>query len=80
MALHTVEVRGISIRRSCALYSVSVTCYRYSAKNSDENDLLAKALMTLSQQHRTFGFGLMYLHLRNVQGKVLNHKHVYDNF
>ena len=68
MAQHTVEVRGISIRRSCALHSVSLTCYRYSAKNSDANDLLANALVLLSQQHRTWGFGLMYLHLRNVQG------------
>ena len=77
MAQHTVEVRGISIRRSCALHSVSLTCYRYSAKNSDENDMLAKALVVLSQQHRTWGFGLMYLHLRNVQGKAWNHKRVY---
>ena len=58
------------MRRSCVLYSTSLTCYRYSAKNSDEHDLLAEALIAQSQLHRTWGFGLMYLHLRNFQARL----------
>jgi putative transposase len=77
MAQSAVQSHPISVRRSCSLFSVSQTCYRYAAKNKDENKVVADSLIALSLCHRTWGFGLMFLHLRNVQGKRWNHKRVY---
>jgi putative transposase len=77
MAQSAVEIRQISIRRSCQLFGVSQTCYRYAAKNKDENKVVADSLIALSLRSRTWGFGLMFLHLRNVQRKCWNHKRVY---
>ena len=77
MAQSAVEIRQISIRRSCQLFGVSQTCYRYAAKSRDENKVVADSLIALSLRSRTWGFGLMFLHLRNVQHKPWNHKRVY---
>lgn len=77
MAQSAVAVRQISVRRSCQLFGVSQTCYRYGARFRDENQVVANSLLALSYSHRTWGFGLMFLHLRNVQGKTWNHKRVY---
>ena len=77
MAQSAVEIRQISVRRSCQIFSVSQTCYRYAAKNRDESKVVSDSLIALSLCHRTWGFGLMFLHLRNVQGKRWNHKRVY---
>jgi putative transposase len=77
MAQSAVTVRQISVRRSCQLFGVSQTCYRYAAKSRDENKVVADSLIALSLRSRTWGFGLMFLHLRNVQHKPWNHKRVY---
>jgi putative transposase len=77
MAQSAVGARQISVRRSCQLFGVSQTCYHYAAKSRDENKVVADSLMALSYSHRAWGFGLMFLHLRNVQGKRWNHKRVY---
>jgi putative transposase len=77
MAQSVVDTRQISVRRSCQIFSVSQTCYRYAAKSRDENKAVADSLIALSLCHRTWGFGLMFLHLRNVQHKSWNHKRVY---
>ncbi len=37
----------------------------------------AGSLAALSYRWRSWGFGLMLLHLRNVQGKCWNHKRAY---
>ena len=60
MAQSVVDTRQISVRRSCALFGVSQTCYRYAAKNKDENKVVADSLIALSLCHRTWGFGLMF--------------------
>ncbi len=77
MAQTTIDTHSISIRRSCRLHSVSLTCWRYTPKQSSDNAQIQAALIVLSEAHKTWGFGLMYLHLRNVQGKPWNHKRVY---
>lgn len=77
MAQEVTKTRSISARRSCKLFSISLTCWRYSRKNDPENDQIARQLMILAQQHTTWGFQLMFLHLRNVQGHGWNHKRVY---
>ena len=77
MAKRAVEDKGISVRLSCWLFSISQTCYRYQAKLSDENAQIADWLVRLTYNQKNWGFGLCFLHLRNVRGFGWNHKRVY---
>ena len=77
MAGKAVAQKGISIALACRTFGVSETCYRYEGKCSDENQLIADLLVALTQAHRTWGFGLCFLYLRNVKGHPWNHKRVY---
>jgi hypothetical protein len=56
---------------------ISETCYRYSPILSDENEEIADWLERLTENKRSWGFGLCFLYLRNVQGYGWNHKRVY---
>jgi putative transposase len=58
-------------------FDVSETCYRYSPLLGDENEEIADLLLGLTAARKTGGFGLCFLHLRNVQGHPWNHKRVY---
>jgi len=69
--------QGVSIALACRTFGVSETCFRYSPKLSDENERIADLLAGLTQAHKTWGFGLCFLYLRNVQGHGWNHKRVY---
>ncbi|AKH21145.1 transposase [Sedimenticola thiotaurini] len=77
MARQAVEQRQISIRMACRLFGISETCYRYQVKLSGENAHIADWLLRLTTTHRTWGFGLCFLYLRNVKGYGYNHKRVY---
>ena len=77
MAQWAVEVKGVSIRQACANFSVSQTCYRYQPHLSDENERIADWLVRLTYNQKNWGFGLCFLHLRNVRGFAWNHKRVY---
>ena len=77
MAKKAVGKHGISIRLSCEVYGISETCYRYNSKLGDENGRVADWLLRLTQAHKRWGFGLCFLHLRNVKGFGWNHKRVY---
>ena len=77
MAAKAVEHRGVSIALACRAFGVSETCYRYSPLLSDENEMIADLLVGLTDARKTWGFGLCFLHLRNVQGHSWNHKRVY---
>ena len=77
MAETAVERRGISIALACRAFDVSETCYRYSPKLDDENEQIADLLLGLTTAKKTWGFGLCFLYLRNVQGHGWNHKRVY---
>jgi putative transposase len=77
MAKQTVETRKIPVRLACELFSVSETCYRYEAKGNAENELIAQWLVRLTDNQRTWGFGLCFLYLRNVKGFPWNHKRIY---
>ena len=59
------------------MFSISENCYRYQAKLRGENDQIADWLITLTHNQRNWGFGLCFLHLRNVKGFRWNHKRVY---
>ncbi len=77
MAKWAVQDKGISIRQACVSFTISETCYRYEAQHADENAVITDWLMYLTQWQRTWGFGLCFLYLRNVQGQGWNHKRVY---
>lgn len=77
MAITTVATKGIPIRLACQLFTVSETCYRYDAKRDTENEAVADWLLRLTENHRTWGFGLCYLYLRNVKSFGWNHKRIY---
>jgi putative transposase len=68
---------ALSIRHACHSFEVSQTCYRYQAKASEENERIADWLVRLTTAYRDWGFGLCFLHLRNVKGFGWNHKRVY---
>jgi len=77
MAKKAVAERGISIRLVCVAFAISETCYRYQPKTAGENALIADWLLRLTTTHRTWGFDLCYLYLRNVKGYGYNHKRIY---
>ena len=77
MARAAVARYGVTIRFICRCFNVSETCYRYEAKLSGENMLIADWLLRLTQTHKRWGFGLCFLYLRNVKGFGWNHKRVY---
>jgi len=77
MAHRAVMEKGVSIRLACEAFGISQTCYRYQAKLSDDNALIADWLLRLTYANRRWGFGLCFLYLRNVQGFRFNHKRVY---
>ena len=77
MAEKAVAERGVSIALAGRAFCVSETCYRYSPKLDKENERNADLLVGLTQARRGWGFGLCFLHLRNVRGHAWNHKRVY---
>jgi putative transposase len=70
MAETAVARRKASIALACRTFGVSETCYRYSPKLQDENEEIADLLVGLTESRKTWGFGLCFLHLRNVQGRL----------
>jgi putative transposase len=58
-------------------FRVSESCYRYQAKNNTENELIANWLIRLTDNNRSWGFGLCYLYLRNMKNYTWNHKRIY---
>ena len=77
MAGKAVAQKAVSVALACRTFEVSETCYRYNCKLTDENAEIADLLVGLTQAHRTWGFGLCFLYLRNVKGHPWNHKRVY---
>ena len=77
LAVKAVAMKGVSIALACRAFEVSETCYRYSPKLDDENEQIADLLLGLTKAKKTWGFGLCFLYLRNVQGYGWNHKRVY---
>ena len=77
MARSAVEGGRTNIRHACRTFEVSETCFRYQARASEENARIADWLVRLTTTYRDWGFGLCFLHLRNVKGFGWNHKRVY---
>lgn len=72
-----VDAGLTSIRHACETFDVSETAYRYVPRRLDEDALIADWLVRLTTTFRDWGFGLCFLHLRNVKGFGWNHKRVY---
>ena len=77
MARQAVQGGRTNIRHACQTFQVSETCYRYQAQASEENARIADWLVRLTTAYKDWGFGLCFLHLRNVKGFGWNHKRVY---
>lgn len=77
MAHKAVAKSRCSIRVACVTFSVSESCYRYQAKLSSENVVIADLLVRLTNYQRNWGFSLCFLYLRNVKGYPWNHKRIY---
>ena len=77
MAENAVQSRGVTIALACWAFGVSQTCYRYSPKPKPESERIEDLLIGLTKAHKTWGFGLCFLHLPNVKGHLWNHKRVY---
>jgi len=77
MAKVAVGNKRLNIRSACEAFTISETCYRYRAKLSDENALIADWLLRLTGRQRNWGFQLCFLYLRNVKDFPWNHKRVY---
>ena len=77
LAETAVTQKQVSVALACRTFGISETCYRYDPKLSDENERIADLLLGLTQVHRTWGFGLCFLYLRNVKDHPWNHKRIY---
>ena len=77
MANEVVQTRGVSVRVACRGCDISESCYRSTAKHDEQNQEIADWLLRLTDNNRTWGFGLCYLYLRNVKGFGWNHKRIY---
>jgi len=77
MAKSAQQKHGVSIKLACATFSISEACYRYKPRLEDENIRIADWLIRLTNAHKNWGFGLCFLHLRNVKKFSWNHKRVY---
>lgn len=77
MALKAVQNHDVSVALACRTFGVSETCYRYGRKLDGDNEEIADWLLRLTTVHKTWGFGLCFLYLRNIKGFGWNHKRVY---
>jgi len=77
MAKEVVALRGLPVNFVCRVFTISESCFRYESRTSAENAVIADWLMRLTDNNRTWGFGLCYLYLRNVKGFQWNHKRIY---
>ena len=63
MAQKAVSKHGLSIRLACECMGISETCYRYARRLSGENEEIAHWLLTLTETHKRWGFGLCFAYL-----------------
>ena len=71
MAGNAVARRGASNAPACRTFGVSETCYRHGPKLRAGNEAIADLLVGLTDARKTRGFGLGFLHLRNVTGRAI---------
>ena len=77
LAEKAVATKGNSIALARRALGVSETCLSCRPERDEENEMIADLLVELTNVHRTWGLGLCFLHLRNVNGHIWNHKRVH---
>lgn len=70
MAEWAVRYRSASVALACRAFSISQTCYRYQPKLSDENELIADWLVTLTDAKKTWGLPTFETPSENIQCDV----------
>ena len=58
--MNAVMQQATSIALACRTFQISGTCYRYSPVLSGENEEVADWLERLTENKRTWGFGLCF--------------------
>jgi len=77
MTRKVVAERSVSIKLAWAAFGISRGCYWYEPKKKTQDEQIAQWLVGLTDNQRSWGFGLCCLYLRNVKGFVWNHKRVH---
>ena len=72
-----MERRGVCIALACRCFGISETYYRYRPTLKAEYEVISDLLIGPTGSRKTWGFGLCFLHLRNVKSHPWNHEHVY---
>jgi putative transposase len=70
-----MAAHGLSLRKCCRAFGVSLSYYAYIPKPRDDSDVIT-ALSALADKKPTWGFSKLFTMLRN-QGKPWNHKRVW---
>jgi putative transposase len=68
MARRGVQEKCFSIKVASPAFRVSKTRYRYRPKQCAENEVIADWLIRPNKNRRNWGFGLCFLHPRDVRG------------
>ena len=76
MATRAVNKHLMSVKWPCHAFSISEACYRYEAKLNSANDEITDWLIRLTENNRTWGFGVCYQYLRNIKNFGWNHKRI----
>ena len=77
MAQKAVTGRGVCIWVPCQAFDIYEPCNRYERKLDAENAAVANGLLRLSDNYRSWGLGLCYLHPSNIRRFTWNHKRAY---
>lgn len=51
MTQHAVAQHTVSIRLACSVFVISETCYRYQAKLSNDNAVIAEQLIEFTEEN-----------------------------
>lgn len=77
LVYQVVTEKGLSVWLAWETLGISETCYRDKAKLSNERSLIANSLVRLTCRQPTWGFGLCFVYLQDVNGFRWTHKRVY---
>lgn len=79
MAQALIAQHQLTVRTACQLAQVSETCYRYTPKNNEINQMLTAQLHEIisTPNQERWGFQMCYLHLRVGRGMPYNRKRLW---
>jgi putative transposase len=77
MAQSSIDTHKISVRRSCRLHGISLTCWYYLATKKADDELIKEALNRMATNNNTWGFEKMADHLNKGLNKPWGYKRIY---